>query len=128
ENSAGQRFRVRADETYLRESVRDPGAQLAIAEQGGQAGNAYPALMPAFTADILSDVQLQAIGAFLATLNDPEDQGPAVLLAKHTGRTPVDPRQDRLQLLVDDEIRIQRGPMAGVAGRAIHVGQPSGVH
>lgn len=128
ENSAGQRFRVRADETYLRESVRDPGAQLAIAEQGGQAGNAYPALMPAFTADILSDVQLQAIGAFLATLNDPEDQGPAVLLAKHTGRTPVDPIQDRLQLLVDDEIRIQRGPMAGVSGRAIHVGQPSGVH
>lgn len=128
EGAAGQRFTVRADATYLRESLRRPAAQLAIAEHGAKRGEAYPALMPTFTSEIVSDVQLQAIGAYLATLNDPQDVGPVIVLSEQSGRAPLDPMQDRLQLLVDDEVRIQRGPMPGVSGRAIHVGQPNGIH
>src|SRR6185295_4762842 len=47
------------------------------------------------------------------------DQKPAPL---------YDPMADSLQWLVDDRVRLQRGPMVGTSGRAIHVGNPSGVN
>ena len=39
-----------------------------------------------------------------------------------------DPLADGMQWLVGDEVRMQRGPMPGTSGRAIHVGNPNGVN
>jgi hypothetical protein len=39
-----------------------------------------------------------------------------------------DPMLDRLQQLVDRTVRIQRGPMERVSGRAIHVGLPNSIN
>lgn len=128
EGGEGHRFTIKADRQYLHRSIRAATDQLAIAESGAKKGEAFLPIMPAFSAQVLSDAQIDAIGAYLATLNDLRDQGPAIKLLAQTGAEEYDPLADRLQLLVDDEVRIQRGPMAGVSGRAIHVGSPWGVN
>lgn len=133
EGGEGHRFTIKADRSYLHRSLRDATAQLAVAESGAKKGEAFLPIMPAFSAQVLSDVQIDAIGDYLATLNDAQDQGPAIKLLAQTGAAEYDPVADRLQLLVDDEVRIQRGPISselasGVSGRAIHVGTPWGVN
>lgn len=133
EGGEGHRFTVKADRQYLHRSLREPEAQLAIAETGAKKGEAFLPIMPAFSAQILSDVQIDAIGDYLAILNGPAEQGPAIKLLAQTGAEEYDPAKDRLQFLVNDEVRIQRGPMAltdafGSSGRAIHVGTPWGVN
>ena len=124
EGGEGHRFTIKADRQYLHRSVRDAAGQLAIAESGAKKGEAFLPIMPSFSQQVLSDVQIDAIGDYLATLNDLREQGPAVKLLAQTGAEEYDPITDRLQLLVDDEVRLQRGPMSGVSGRAIHVGTP----
>jgi len=128
EGKGAQRFTVRADAAYLERSIRAPADQLAVAESGAKQGEPYPPLMPAFSTEVLSDLRLAAIGAYLMTLNEGWSQGPVMQLVPQTGLAKLDPMDDRFQLLVDDAVRIQRGPMPGVSGRAIHVGQPNGVH
>lgn len=128
EGGEGHRFTIKADRQYLHRSLRAAPDQLAIAESGAKKGEAFLPIMPVFSAQVLSDVQIDAIGDYLATLNDLRDQGPSIKLLAQTGAAEYDPIADRLQLLVDDEVRIQRGPMSGVSGRAIHVGTPWGVN
>lgn len=128
EGGEGHRFTIKADRQYLHRSIRSSTDQLAVAESGAKKGEAFLPIMPAFSAQVLSDLQINAIGDYLATLNDLHDQGPAIKLLAQTGAEEYDPLEDRLQLLVDDEVRIQRGPMVGVSGRAIHVGSPWGVN
>jgi len=128
EGGEGHHFNIKADREYLHRSVRTPTEQIAIAEKGAKKGEAFPPVMPPFNPQIISDTQIDAIGAYLATLNDLQNQGPAVKLMKQGGVEKYNPVEDRLQLLVDDQVRIQRGPMLGVSGRAIHVGTADGVN
>ncbi|HEY0892544.1 MAG TPA: hypothetical protein VGE32_05745 [Cellvibrio sp.] len=128
EGGEGHRFTIKADRQYLHRSIRAATDQLAVAESGAKKGEAFMPIMPAFSAQVLSDLQISAIGDYLATLNDLRDQGPTIKLLAQTGAEEYDPIADRLQLLVDDEVRIQRGPLVGVSGRAIHVGSPWGVN
>jgi hypothetical protein len=133
EGGEGHRFTIKADRQYLHRSLREPEAQLAVAESGAKKGEAFLPIMPRFSEQILSDVQIDAIGDYLATLNKPSEQGPAIKLLAQSGAEEYDPVKDRLQFLVNDEVRIQRGPMAltdelGSSGRAIHVGTPWGVN
>lgn len=133
EGGEGHRFTIKADRQYLHRSLREPEAQVAIAESGAKNGEAFLPIMPTYSAQILSDVQINALGDYLATLNYPAEQGPAIKLLAQTGAEEYDPTTDRLQFLVRDEVRIQRGPMAftdgfGSSGRAIHVGTPWGVN
>jgi hypothetical protein len=128
EGGEGHRFTIKADRQYLHRSIRAATDQLAVAESGAKKGEAFMPIMPAFSAQVLSDLQISAIGDYLATLNDLRDQGPTIKLLAQTGAEEYDPIADRLQLLVDDDVRIQRGPLTGVSGRAIHVGAPWGVN
>jgi cytochrome c2 len=128
EGSAGNRFQVKANHDYLVRSIRDPAAQLAIAESGPTQGQPYLPLMPALGKDVLSDEKLEAIGAYLATLNSPQDRGPLTRLGALVPTAPYDPLADALQFLVNDEVRLQRGPLPGVSARSIHVGNPNGVN
>jgi hypothetical protein len=128
EGGEGHRFTIKADRQYLHRSIRSATDQLAVAESGAKKGEAFLPIMPAFSMQVLSDLQIDAIGDYLATLNDLKDQGPSIKLLAQTGAEEYDPIADRLQLLVDDEVRIQRGPLTGVSGRGIHVGSPWGVN
>lgn len=128
EGGEGHKVTIKANRPYLHMSLREPAEQIAIRESGEKIGAAFLPIMPAFNKETLSDIQIDAIGDYLATLNDPWDQGPVIKLQPVEGDKPYDPVADRLQLLINDQVRIQRGPMTGVSGRAIHVGTPWGVH
>jgi mono/diheme cytochrome c family protein len=128
EGGEGHRFQVKANREYLHHSVRAPADQLAVAESGTTRGTAYPAVMPPFTKEVISDEQIDAIGAYLATLNDTGDRGPVTWLGKLKPTPPYDPLADGLQWLVDDTVRMQRGPLPGTSARAIHVGFPGGLN
>jgi hypothetical protein len=124
----GHRFTVKADRAYLHRSLRTPAEELAIAESGSTQGTPYLPAMPPYFPAVATDQQVDAIGAYLATLNEPEQQGPVIKLVHQAGLENYDPMTDRLQLLVDDTVRIQRGPMETVSARAIHVGLPGGIN
>lgn len=124
----GHRFTIKADRAYLFRSVRTPIEELAIAEKGPTTGQPFLPVMPPFAPAVLSDHVVDAIGSYLATLNEVVNQGPVIRLVKETGVENYNPMTDRLQMLVDQAVRIQRGPMEHVSGRAIHVGQPNGIN
>lgn len=128
EGEEERRFTVKADHSYLTRSLRDPESQLAVAEWGAKKGEAYLPVMPAFRENIFTDKDVDAIGAYLLSLNDLEAQGPVVKLVKSSGTQQYVPMEDRLLFLVDDKTRLQRGPMGGVSGRSIHVGFPGGLN
>lgn len=128
EGTEGHRFTIKADHTYLHSSIRTPATQLAISEQGAKKGEAYLPIMPAYGEQIISDKQISAIGAYLDTLNSRFKQGPVVKFVTAEGPQQYDPLEDSLQFLVNDRVRIQRGPMEGLSGRSIHVGQPNSIH
>ncbi len=126
----GHRFSVTANSTYLHRSVRDSMSERAIAEIAAivPAGEPFLPVMPPYTEEVVSDPQIDAIGAYLQTLNPPDQQGPVQLWLTEAGQENYDPMADRFLMLVDDQVRVQRGPMPGVSGRALHVGQPNGLH
>jgi len=128
EGGEGHRFNVKTNSEYLHRSLRSPTDQLAVVEKGEKKGEAYLPVMPPFNTQIINDIQIEAIGAYLLSLNDLQNQGPVVKLMKQGTPEKYDPIEDRLQLLVDDQVRIQRGPMLNLSGRAIHVGQVNGVN
>ncbi|HEU4779550.1 MAG TPA: c-type cytochrome [Steroidobacteraceae bacterium] len=128
EGGEGHRFQIKAGREYLHSSVRLPADQLAVAEGGTTRGQPYLPVMPPYPKDALSDAQIDAIGDYLATLNEPSNRGPVVRLATLVPAAPYDPLADGMQWLVGDEVRLQRGPLPGTSGRAIHVGNPSGVN
>src|SRR5688572_2193856 len=128
EGDEGRRFQVKAGREYLHRSVRDPGVQLAVAESGPTQGQSYLPVMPPYTKELLNDRQLDAIGDYLATLNDPGQGGPVVKLVGQAPQPLYDPMADGLQWLVGDEVRLQRGPLPGTSARSIHVGNPNGIH
>ncbi len=124
----GHRFTIKADRSYLFRSVRTPPDELAISEHGATKGQPYLPAMPPILPTVATDAQVDAIGAYLATLNEPANQGPVVKLVKETGLENYDPMKDRLLLLVDRTVRMQRGPMEKLSGRTIHVGLPNGIN
>ncbi|HEV7606568.1 MAG TPA: c-type cytochrome [Steroidobacteraceae bacterium] len=128
EGGEGHRFQVKAGREYLHRSVREPMEQLAVAESGPTKGQPYLPVMPVFAKEQLSDAQIDAIGDYLATLNEPGARGPVTRLAKLAPAAAYDPLADGMQWLVGDEVRLQRGPLPGTSGRAIHVGNPNGVN
>jgi hypothetical protein len=128
EGGEGHRFQVKANREYLHRSVREPMEQLAVAESGATKGQPYLPVMPVFQKETLSDAQVDAIGDYLATLNDPPGRGPVTKLAALAPAKLYDPLADAMQWLVGDEVRMQRGPLPGTSGRAIHVGNPTGVN
>jgi len=128
EGGEGHRFQVKANREYLHRSLREPMEQLAVAESGATKGQAYLPIMPVFQKETLSDAQIDAIGDYLATLNEDWARGPVTRLATLAPAEAYDPLKDAMQWLVNDEVRLQRGPLPGTSGRAIHVGNPNGVN
>jgi hypothetical protein len=128
EGGEGHRFQIKAGREYLHRSVRTPADQLAVAESGPTKGQPYLPVMPPYAKDMLSDAQVDAIGDYLATLNEGRSRGPVTKLATLAPAAPYDPLADSMQWLVGDEVRLQRGPLPGTSGRAIHVGNPNGVN
>ncbi|WP_111643228.1 family 16 glycoside hydrolase [Marinimicrobium alkaliphilum] len=124
----GERFVIKANRSHLRRSIREPTDRQAVREREPNKGQAYAPIMPPYSQEALPDIELDAIGAYLETLNDIGRQGPVVQLVEADGPVQYDPMADGMQLLVNQRVRIQRGPMPGLSGRSIHVGQPNRIN
>lgn len=127
-SASGDRFVIEADRSYLHRSIRSANAELPIHEVGESKGEPYPPNMPSYGEDMITDNQIDAIGAYLKTLNDLPNQGPVTLMVQEGGPKQYDPLLDGMQALVTDRVRLQRGSMRGLSGRTIHVGQPNGIN
>ena len=129
DQAANTRRSVKADKTYYNESVRKASEHLAIAENGPTKGTPYPAAMPLFTTEVLSDSAVENIWHYLRTLADAPEAGPAKVMVK------VDQKSKPKSLLeipneepVAKRTRVVRAPIMGSSGRALHVGLPSGIN
>ncbi|WP_415926378.1 hypothetical protein PN836_018505 [Ningiella sp. W23] len=128
QNQEKHEYEVRADLNYLKRSIRNAEAELALVESGAKAGEAYLPIMPRYTTQVIPDKDISAIYSFLLARNDLWNQGTVVQLESAEGPQEYDPMTDPMQFLVQDRIRIQRGPLPEVSGRAINVGHPNGLH
>ncbi|MDQ8201715.1 family 16 glycoside hydrolase [Pelagicoccus sp. SDUM812003] len=128
ESGSGNRYFIDADLTYLIHSIRNPASELAVAESEPKTGQTYLPVMPPYSEELLGPTKASAIYSYLATLNDPGEEGPAQLLVTQTGPAQYDPLLDPMLILVDQRTRIQRGSMPGLSGRSIHVALPNAVN
>ena len=62
---------VKADHDYFLNSVRKPADALVIAEAGPNQGTPYPAIMPQYAKEIVSDADLEAVWHFLHNSAEP---------------------------------------------------------
>jgi hypothetical protein len=126
--AGGKKAVVKADKAYFIDSVRHPATRMAVAEKGPTRGEAYPPVMPQFTAEVVSDANLEAIWHFLRHSAAEGKNGPAVVM----GEVKVDPAKTDFQnaaaVLVDQRPRVIRAPLLNASGRAIHVGLPNGMN
>ena len=127
-DAEGHSYEVSADYQYLKRSIRLADEELAVYKSGSKAGEAYLPIMPRYSEERLDNQSIVALHAYLKTYNQASNQGPIEHLVVPEAIAEYDPMQDALQFVVQDRIRIQRGPMPKVSGRAIHVGHPNGIH
>ena len=119
-DASHQRIEVAADEAYLFSSLRQPASQLA---------EGYPAIMPAFPKELLSDDQVRSIAHFLRHQAAEGKNGPAVVMGKSTREKKHESIfDDADEVLVDQRPIVLRAPVLGASARAVHVGLPTGFH
>jgi len=120
--SVSQEISAIADEAYALASITSPASEIAIRESGPLKGVAYPPAMPPYPN--LPGQQLDALVAYLRTLNEPKFAGPSRILVERE-KTP-DNANEKFEIVVKDRARIQRVAMENVSTRAICVGLPGG--
>lgn len=120
---------VKADRAYFERSLRKAWDELAIAEQGPTTGQAYLAIMPNYTKELVSDEDMEAVYHYLRTLAEGAEQGPAKVMVK---RKVVEQPTNILEIpneeIVTDRTRVFRAALRGTSGRALHVGQTNGMN
>jgi hypothetical protein len=126
--SSNTKITLKADKDYFLNAVRNPARHLAYAEKGPTKGEAYPAIMPLFTAEVVSDANLEAIWHYLLNASENGKNGPAVVMGEVKADTAKPEIENRAAVLVDQRPRVIRAPLAGASARAIHVGLPNGMN
>lgn len=127
-DAGGTRSKVAADKNYFIDSVRNPAGRLAIAEKGPTAGEAYPPVMPQFTAEVVSDANLEAMWHFLRHAAAEGKNGPAVVMGEVKAGEARSDFDNPAAVVVDQRPRVIRAPLPNASGRAIHVGLPNGMN
>lgn len=128
EAAGGKKGPAKADKAYFIESVRNPAARLAVAEKGPSSGEAYPPVMPQFTAEVVSDANLEAIWHFLRHSAAEGKNGPAVVMGEVKAELKKTDFENPAAVLVDQRARVIRAPLPNASARAIHVGLPNGMN
>lgn len=126
-DATGKPVTLKADKNYFVQSVRQPATHLAIAEAGPTKGTAYPAIMPQFTAALVSDADLDMIWHYLHHAADEGKNGPAKVMGPAPKQAATANLLDDLdEVVVGKRPRIFRAPILEASGRGIHVGLPNG--
>jgi hypothetical protein len=124
----GKKSKVAADKNYFIDSVRNPAPRLAVAESGPTRGEAYPPVMPQFTAEVVSDANLEAMWHFLRHAAAEGKNGPAVVMGEVKADAVRSDFDNPAAVPVDQRPRVIRAPLPNASGRAIHVGLPNGMN
>jgi hypothetical protein len=109
--ASGGNLTLKADKDYFLKSVRNPAAHLAYAEQGPAKGEAYPAVMPQFTPEVVSDPNLDAIWHYLSHAADEGKRGPAVVMGEARPEPATPDLENRAAVLVGQRPRVIRAPL-----------------
>jgi hypothetical protein len=126
--ATGGRIKVKADKEYFLNSVRNPASQLACSEKAPNKGEAYPPIMPQFTAEVITDANLEAIWHYLIHSSEPGKNGPAVVMGEVKAEAVTKDFENPSAVLVAARPRVFRAPLEKASGRAIHVGLPNGMN
>lgn len=125
----GKKMMVKADKDYFLNSVRKPWDELAVAESGPTKGSAYPAIMPTFAPEVITDPDLEAVWHYVRTLADEGQAGPAtVMVSKQKEVVAKTLLEIPGEIPVTTRPRVIRAPLAGSSGRALYVGLPNGMN
>jgi len=126
--ATGAKVTLKADKSYFLNSVRNPASQLACSEKGATKGEAYPAIMPQFTAEVIADDNLESLWHFLRYSAEDGKNGPAVVMGEAQKESVTKDFENPAAVLVAKRPRIFRAPLDHSSGRAIHVGLPNGMN
>ena len=126
--ATGGKITVKADKAYFLNSVRNPAGQLACAEKGATKGEAYPPVMPQFTAEVIADANLEILWHYLRNSAEEGKNGPEVVMGKVKLDAVKTDLENPSAVLVDKRPRVFRAPLEHASGRAIHVGLPNGMN
>lgn len=125
-NAKEEKITIDADKAYFLQSVRKPAEHRAIAESGPTSGTAYPAIMPLFAPELVTDAHVDAIWHFLRHAADEGKNGPASVMGDFPAEKAKSPFENPAEIIVATQPRIIRAPLMHASGRAIHVGLPNG--
>lgn len=125
---SGDRKKVKADKDYYLKSVRTSWDVFAISEDGENKGQAYPAAMPQYTKEVISDEAIEHIFHYLRSLADEGQAGPAVVKMQKKAEQQKSLLEDVNEVLVTKRTRVFRAPISKSSGRALHVGLPNGMN
>ena len=118
----GEETRVRVDEAYIRRSILEPTAQMAIREHEPQKGTPFLPIMPPYP--MLKPLEIDGVIAYMKTLNEAPNRGPLTVWRQNEIQA-VDTR-DPHKIVVEDQPLVYRVAMKDVSTRAISVGLPWG--
>ena len=121
---------VKVNEDYIKESIRKPAVLLSI--QDKEKGIAFQPIMPAFDKRMLNDMEMAAVIAYLQTLNDEENSGPASAY-RNLREFTIEKEESNELVLVADRPVLRRGAIAVnkkniSSARSYLVGTPAGIN
>jgi hypothetical protein len=117
---------IKANKDYLIRSIRDPLLHLSLNKK--DQNKPFLPIMPAFLPDIVSDAEVEAIYAYLLTLNQPEQAGPMVTWVNQLNKQ-YTLMEDPGAVIVQNRARLQRADLGtDTSARSYHVGLPGDVN
>lgn len=128
EVASGKKISVKADRSYFGRSVRKPTLHMAIAEKGEIKGQAYQPNMPEYKPEVLKEENVEAIWHYLRTCCEEDQRGPKEVMGEWKGSKAKVFYENSSELLIGSKNKVQRAPVTGGSGRAVHVGLLSGAN
>lgn len=124
-----QKHKRKADYDYFSDTIRNSMDELAVSREGPLKGTTYQPIMPSFPQAVMSDIDMDAVYHYLRSKGPKGKAGPAKLMKSEDQSANVDALikiQD--EVVVSSRPRIVRAGVQGLSTRAIHVGNPNGIH
>ena len=124
-SAKGDKEQIAADAQYLLDSIRASTLHIATRTNADGSEQKFFPIMPSYNAQAINQLEIDALLAYLHTLNDNGEQGAAYVWQAQPER-PYVLVEDLTAELVSDQPRLARVNIGEyVSGRAYHVGLPN---
>ncbi len=124
-----QKHSRKANKDYFTDTIRNSMDELAISREGPLKGQAYQPIMPSFPKAVMSDTDMDSVFHYLRSRGPKGKAGPGKVMKSENETVNVDSLvQIQDEALVASRTRVIRAGVEGLSTRAIHVGNPNGIH